>query len=95
MAHDVQDFGPMGTPELPAAVAALVASNTLGEDESGARWVSRAFTAAPADLLGTGWAGTAIRGSVMILRAALAELDESPAAVGEPSPTEPGGTFSA
>ncbi|MGW9026830.1 hypothetical protein ACWGQ5_22120 [Streptomyces sp. NPDC055722] len=79
----------------PTAVAALVASNALDEDESGARWVSRAFIAAPADLLGTGWAGTAFCGSVMILRAALAELDEALAAVGEPSPTEPGETFSA
>ncbi|MGW2550071.1 hypothetical protein [Streptomyces sp. NPDC001635] len=95
MARDVDDFGPLGTPELPAAVAALAAAEALDEDESGARWVSRAFTAGPADWMGTGWAAIAFCGAVMILRAALDELDQALAAVGEAGPTEPGGTFSA
>ncbi|AEM88961.1 hypothetical protein [Streptomyces violaceusniger] len=77
MAADVADFAPMGTAELPAAVAALAASTTLDEDEDAARWVSRAFTAHPADLLKTGMDGTAFGGSVMMLRGALAELDQA------------------
>ncbi|MEU1592827.1 hypothetical protein ABZ468_08175 [Streptomyces sp. NPDC005708] len=95
MAQDVDDFGPMGTDELPAAVAALESSDYVDEDDAGARWVSRAFTASPVDLIATGMAGLAFGGAVIVLRAALAELDQALAAVSEPGPTGPGGTFSA
>ncbi|MER7952055.1 hypothetical protein ABTY59_32155 [Streptomyces sp. NPDC096079] len=96
MAQDVDDFGPMGTQELPAAVAALQSSEYLDEDESAARWVSRAFTAMPTSLMSTGMAGLAFGGAVLMMRAALLELDEAVAAVDNlPGPTSPGGTFSA
>jgi hypothetical protein len=96
MAQAVGDFGPMGTTELPAAVAALQSSEYLDEDESAARWVSRAFTANPMDLLPTGEAGLAFGGAVMMMRGALHELDQALAvARHNPGPTAPGGTFSA
>lgn len=96
MAQGVQDFGPMGTEELSAAVAALQSSEYVDEDESAAKWVSRAFTANPMDLLPTGEAGLAFGGAVMMLRGALYELDQALAAVPQdPGPTAPGGTFSA
>lgn len=96
MARDVDDFGPMGTDELPAAIAALESAEYLDEDDAGARWVSRAFTARPKDLMTTGMAGLAFGGALLMMRAALAELDDALAAVRDkPGPTEPGGTFSA
>jgi hypothetical protein len=93
MAQGVPDFGPMGTEELPAAIAALQSSEYVDEDEAGARWVSRAFTATPMSLIATGEAGLAFGGAVMMLRMALHDLDEALAAMG-PGPTDPGGTFS-
>lgn len=93
-AQDVQDFTPMGTAELPAAVAALESSEYLDEDEAGARWVIRAFTATPTALLKTGAAGLAFVGTVVMLHAALQELDQAIAAIDRPGPTDPGGTFS-
>lgn len=81
MAQGVDDFGPMGTGELPAALARLAASEYVDEDEAGARWVSRAFTATPADLLATGEAGLAFGGAVMMMRSALRELDDALAAI--------------
>ncbi|MEU5978513.1 hypothetical protein [Streptomyces sp. NPDC047315] len=95
MARDVKDFGPMGTEELPAAVAALESSEYVDEDEAAARWVSRAFTATPADLLTTGEAGLAFGGAMFMLRTALHNLDNALAALDRPGPTAPGGTFSA
>lgn len=95
MAQDVDDFGTMGTDELPAAIAALESSEYVDEDDAGARWVSRAFTANPPDLIATGMAGLAFGGAVMMMRGALYELDQALAAVNPPGPTEPGGTFSA
>lgn len=77
MAGDVQDFGPMGTGELPAAVAALTASEYVDEDESAARWVSRAFTALPLDLIPHGEAALAFGGAVICLRGALEKLDQA------------------
>ncbi|MGA5411617.1 hypothetical protein ACPCSC_30720 [Streptomyces lavendulocolor] len=93
MAQGVPDFGPMGTDELPAAIAALQSSEYVDEDEAGARWVSRAFTATPMSLISTGEAGMAFGGAVMMLRAALYDLDDALAAI-DPGPTGPGGTFS-
>ncbi|MFE6639566.1 hypothetical protein ACFVFT_38370 [Streptomyces tendae] len=95
MAQNVQDFGPMGTDELPAAIAALESSDYVDEDDAGARWVSRAFTATPASLIKTGEAGLAFGGAMFMLRSALAELDRAIAADDGTGPTEPGGTFSA
>jgi hypothetical protein len=96
MARDVQDFGPMGTSELPAAIAALESSEYVDEDDAGARWVSRAFTATPTGLLKTGAAGLAFGGAMFMLRSALANLDQTLAALeAAPDPTDPGGTFSA
>ncbi|MET8330917.1 hypothetical protein [Streptomyces sp. NPDC005181] len=74
-------------------MAALASSEYVDEDEDGARWVSRAFTATPRDLIGTGEAGLAFGGSVLMLRCALLDLDEAIAAT-ESGPTAPGGTFS-
>ncbi|RZU28268.1 hypothetical protein EV284_6434 [Streptomyces sp. BK022] len=95
MAKDVDDFRPLGTDELPAAIAALESSEYVDEDDAGARWVSRAFTATPASARTAGWAALAFTGSMMILRAALAEVDAALAAIHLPGPTAPGGTFSA
>ncbi|GAA2439482.1 hypothetical protein [Streptomyces glaucus] len=96
MARDVKDFGPMGTDELPAAIAALESSKYVDEDDAGARWVSRAFTATPADLIKTGAAGLVFGGAVFMLRSALADVDETIAALGPaPGPADPGGAFSA
>ncbi|MGW6144300.1 hypothetical protein [Streptomyces sp. NPDC055140] len=94
-AQSVQDFGPMGTDELPAAVSALEASEHVDSDEGAAQWVSRAFTATPVDLLKTGETGLAFGGSVALMRAALHDLDQALAALDdEPGPTASGGTFS-
>jgi hypothetical protein len=60
----------MGTEELPAAVAALASAEYIDEDGSGARWVSRTFTAAPGDLLATGEAGLAFGGAILMMRGA-------------------------
>jgi hypothetical protein len=94
MAQDVQDFAPMGTEELPAAVAALQSSEYVDEDDAGARWVSQAFTATPKDMLATGEAGLAFGGAVIMMRGALQDLDAALAAAERPGPTAPGGTFS-
>lgn len=94
MAQDVDDFSPMGTAELPAAVAALQSADYVDEDDAGARWVSRSFTAHPTGLIATGMAGLAFGGAVMVMRGALAELDRALDAVRTPGPTDPGGTFS-
>ncbi|WP_331759013.1 hypothetical protein OH782_42330 (plasmid) [Streptomyces sp. NBC_01544] len=94
MAQGVQDFAPMGTDELPAAVAALQSSEYVDEDDAGACWVSRAFTATPTDLIATGEAGLAFGGAVLMLRGALLDLDEAIAAAARSGPTSPGGTFS-
>jgi hypothetical protein len=82
MADGVDDFGPLGTEELPAAIAALASSEYVDEDDAGARWVSRAFTATPVDLIATGEAGLAFGGAVMMMRSALHELDAALAAAG-------------
>lgn len=90
MAQEVEDFGPMGTEELPAAVAALASSEYVDEDESGARWVSRAFTANPVNLIATGEAGLAFGGAVALMRAALQDLDQALAAAEPPGPADTG-----
>ncbi|RSS94266.1 hypothetical protein EF903_06930 [Streptomyces sp. WAC05292] len=94
MAKGVKDFAPIGTAELGAAVAALASSEYVDEDEAGARWVSRAFTAGMMDLLPLGEDAMAFGGAVVMMRGALRELDEALAAMESPGPTEPGGTFS-
>lgn len=94
-APDVEDFTKMGTEQLGPAVAALVASDALHDHEDGARWVSRSFTALPAEMLKTGMSGLAFGGSVLMLRMALMELDEALEAAGDPEdPPAPGGPSS-
>jgi hypothetical protein len=93
-ARVVDDFGPMGTDELPAAIAALASSEYVDEDDAAARWVSRTFTATPIDLIPTGEAGLAFGGAVMMMRGALNELDEALAATDRPGSTKPDGTAS-
>lgn len=85
-ATGVEDFTLLGTEELGAAVAALASSEYVDEDEGAARWVSRTFTAAPMDLIAAGEAGMAFGGAVMMVRAALHELDAALAAI---NPTAP------
>ena len=72
-----------GTDELPAAVSALEAaeeSGALDEIEDGARWVARAVTVTPTELLHTNGADAfAFLGAVMMTRAALYDLDEAKA----------------
>ena len=92
MAAEVPDFGPYGTDELPAAVSALEAARThlagggaevaLDKLDNGARWVSRAFTLTPGGAVqaGTGEAGLALVGAVLMLRGALMDLDMAKAA---------------
>lgn len=46
-------------------------------------------------LLPAGDAGMAFAGAVLMMRAALLELGEALKAIDQPSPTDPGGTFSA
>lgn len=86
-APGVDDFTALGTPELAPAVAALVASDALHDQEDGARWVSRSFTALPAEAIAAGMTGLAFGGAVLMLRMALHELDEALAAA--PDPEEP------
>lgn len=95
MVQDVDDFGPWGAAELPAAVAALQSAEYVDEDDAGARWVSRSFTANPTDLVSTGMAGLAFGGAVMVMRGALAELERALQAVSTPGPAYPDGTLSA
>lgn len=83
-ARDVKDFTAMGTPELGPAVLLLGASDALHDHETMAREVSRAFTAHPGDLLTTGMGGLAFGGAVLMLRMALAELDEALAEAPDP-----------
>lgn len=84
-APGVQDFTTMGTAELGPAVAALVASDALHDHEDGARWVSRSFTAHPAELVKPGGVGNvAFGGALLMLRMALHELDEALAAAPDP-----------
>ncbi|OEJ21066.1 hypothetical protein [Streptomyces subrutilus] len=94
MAQDVE-FGPLGTDELAVAVATLKSSEYVDEDESGARWVSRAFTADFGDLIAHGEAALAFGGAVFMLRGALNELDAAILAADPQGPLGPGGTFSA
>lgn len=67
-----------GTDELPSALSALESAEYLDTAEGAARWVSRAFTAHPTELLRVGAdVEMALCGAVMLLRSALAELDEA------------------
>jgi hypothetical protein len=78
-AADAHKLGICGTDELPAALSALESAEYLDTEEDAARWVSRAFTAYPTGLLRVGASDVelALCGAVMILRSALAELDEA------------------
>ncbi|MFJ9721432.1 hypothetical protein ACIRP3_01670 [Streptomyces sp. NPDC101209] len=87
-AQDVTDFGSLGTEELPTAVAALEALDSIDEDESAARWVDRTFTARSSDLSEAPAESLEFVAAALRLRLALHTLDQALAAI----PPEPGGT---
>ena len=78
-AADTHKLSICDTDELPAALSALDSADYLDTEEDVARWVTRAFTARPSHLLDAGAtdAELALCGAVMMLRSALAELDEA------------------
>lgn len=78
-AADVQRLDICGTDELPTALAALRAAEYVDSEEDAARRVARAFTAHPTELLhaGAGDHEVALCGAVMMLRTALADLDQA------------------
>lgn len=78
-AADAHKLDICGTDELPAALSALESADYLDTEEDAARWVARAFTAHPTGLLGAGATDVelALGGAVMMLRVALADLDEA------------------
>ncbi|MEU9397584.1 hypothetical protein AB0D86_47395 [Streptomyces sp. NPDC048324] len=86
-AQAVTDFRPLGTGELPAAVAALRASKHGDEDESAARWIDRTFTARSTDLGEAPAETLEFVAAALRLRLTLHTLDQALAAV----PPEPGG----
>ncbi|MEU9393914.1 hypothetical protein AB0D86_28470 [Streptomyces sp. NPDC048324] len=87
-AQAVTDFRSLGTEELPAAVAALRASEHADEDESAARWIDRTFTARSTDLGEAPAETLEFVTAVLRLRLTLHTLDQVLAAV----PPETGGT---
>ena len=72
-----------GTRELPAAIAAMEAaedSGALHEIEDAARWMARAVTITPSESLAMKMGDTlAFLGAVILVRGALAQLDEAKA----------------
>ena len=90
-AQAITDFRPLGTEELPAAVAALRASEHVDEVESAARWIDRTFTARSTDLGEAPAETLEFVAAALRLRLTLHTLDQALAAV----PPEPGGASSA
>ena len=78
-AADAEMLTVCGTDELPSALSALESAEYLDTEEDAARWVSRAFTGYPPELLraGGGDVELALSGAIMLLRSALAALDEA------------------